>query len=105
MQFSHDKFSEGAVEVRYVRDIELNDGVLEDLEAAYDRVPVRDGAALTHSGWVFRVGPFGRPVGRVAVYPVLDRVRVGVSGSVGEAEVATVLSEMPSLVMAELMYR
>ena len=104
MQFSNDRFIEGAVDVRYVRDIELGDGMAEALEAAYDRVPVRDGAALTHSGWVFRVGPFGRPVGRVAVYPVLDRVRVGVSGSVGEAEVAAVLAGLPSAVAAELMY-
>lgn len=104
MQFSPERFVEGAVEVRYVRDIELGDGVADGLEAAYDRVPVRDGAALTHSGWVFRVGPFGRPVGRVAVYPVRDRVRVGVSGSVGEAEVAAVLADLPSVVAAELMY-
>ena len=104
MQFSHDRFIEGAVDVRYIRDTVLGDGVQEGLDAAYDRVPVRDGAALTHSGWVFRVGPFGRQMGRVVVYPVGDRVRVGVVGNVDDATVDDVINRLPQLVAAALMY-
>ena len=104
MQFSHDSALDGVVEVRYIRDTVLGDGVLEALDAVYDRVPVRDGAALTHSGFAFRIGPYGRPVGRVVVYPVRDRVRVGVDGSATDADVAAVLDGLPSLVSAALMY-
>jgi len=85
------------------RAVTLGDDVIVAMGEAWDTARVIDGAALTHTGWVFRIGPWGRPVGHVAVYPVGDRMYVGAGGGATEADAEAVLASIPSMVSAALM--
>lgn len=90
-------------EVTRGRAVDVGDDVVCAMSEAWDTVRVRDGAALTHSGWVFRIGPWGRPVGHVAVYSVLDRLYVGTGGGATEADAEAVVAAIPSMVSSALM--
>ena len=83
--------------------VDLSDDVVGAMHEAWDTALVSDGAALTHNGWVFRIGPWGRPVGHVAVYPVGDRMYVGAGGGATDADAEAVIAAIPSMVSAALM--
>ncbi|NBR67103.1 MAG: hypothetical protein EBT79_07495 [Actinobacteria bacterium] len=85
------------------RQVDVGEDIVAAMHAAWDTASVRDDAALTHSGWVFRIGPWGRPVGHVAVYRVADRMYVGVGGGATDADAEAVVAAIPSMVSAALM--